>query len=194
MLKCNYSEKSFRSREVPRNVCFKHTHDRPHKWPNCDCMTVALRKFNMHMTCHGGEKRYQCDHCDKSFILKQLLKRHASNSWSGTQDIGQPKYCQLVLYSPQSTGPECLHTAAQPCRHLLLPEPLTACSYLSKRTAKSGTPGDKTEQLQPNLKLPWFFKPLVAENITFQTFNLKIISTPGGNNRKRYLADNLTPN
>ena len=34
----------------------------------------------------------------------------------------------------------------------------------------------------------------MAENITFQTFNLKIISTPGGNNRKRYLADNLPPN
>ena len=81
---CKYSEAMFTtSGELFRHVRYKHTHEKPHKCPDCDYSSVELCKLKRHMRCHSGERPYQCPHCTyaspDTFKLKRHLRIHTED-------------------------------------------------------------------------------------------------------------------
>ena len=76
---CKYCEANFTtSGELAGHFGHKHTHENPHKCPECDYMSVELSKLKKHMRCHSGEKPYQCecDICHSEFTQSNSLKEH----------------------------------------------------------------------------------------------------------------------
>ena len=76
---CKYCEANFTtSGELAGHFGHKHTHENPHKCPECDYMSVELSKLKKHMRCHSGEKPYQCecDICHSEFTKSNSLKEH----------------------------------------------------------------------------------------------------------------------
>ena len=45
--------------ELVRHVRYRHTHEKPHKCPECDYASVELSKLHRHIRCHTGERPYQ---------------------------------------------------------------------------------------------------------------------------------------
>ena len=74
---CKYCQASFTRRgELVIHVRYRHTHEKPHKCPDCDYMSVELSKLKRHMRCHTGERPYQCPHCTYASPDTFKLKRH----------------------------------------------------------------------------------------------------------------------
>jgi transcriptional repressor CTCF len=59
-----------------RHVRYRHTHEKPHKCPECDYASVELSKLKRHIRCHTGERPYQCPHCTYASPDTFKLKRH----------------------------------------------------------------------------------------------------------------------
>lgn len=66
----------FYSGELVRHVRYIHTHEKPHKCPDCEYASVELSKLKRHMRCHSGERPYQCPHCTYASPDTFKLKRH----------------------------------------------------------------------------------------------------------------------
>ena len=58
------------------NIYCRHTHEKPHKCPDCDYMSVELSKLKIHMRYHSGKRPYQCPHCTYASPDTFKLKRH----------------------------------------------------------------------------------------------------------------------
>lgn len=57
--------------ELVRHVRYRHTHEKPHKCPECEYASVELSKLKRHIRCHTGERPYQVR---QSFFFVKLLK------------------------------------------------------------------------------------------------------------------------
>ena len=77
LLSANIIIESFTaSRDFDAHICCSYTNGKPHRWPDCDNLTIELSKFMMHMTSHGGENPYKCPHCMYTSLGTMKLNRH----------------------------------------------------------------------------------------------------------------------
>ena len=96
---CKYCEANFTtSGELAGHFGHKHTHENPHKCPECDYMSVELSKLKKHMRCHSGEKPYQCecDICHSEFTQSNSLKEHKTIH-TGDEPAYQCKLCPVTF-------------------------------------------------------------------------------------------------
>lgn len=85
--------------ELVRHVRYKHTHEKPHRCPECDYASVELSKLKRHIRCHTGERPYQVsDKKKKNRIIVMLsgeLVRHVR--YKHTHE--KPHKCSLCDYA-----------------------------------------------------------------------------------------------
>ena len=83
---CGFSTKS--KLHINRHILAKHENDKHKKCPHCDYHTAYINGIHVHIDGNHSElykKQFDCDHCSKSFIFEDSLKKHLSKAQTRKQ-------------------------------------------------------------------------------------------------------------
>ena len=68
--------------QLKKHIRVKHLVEKHKKCPHCDYHTARLGTFHVHIDSkhpEHGEKQFFCNHCPRSFIFEDSLKKHLDN-------------------------------------------------------------------------------------------------------------------